>query len=69
MKRVVIDQLGGPEDSKVVDDDVPEPGPGESASGSSPAGVSLSDALLRDRGIAFTVAPSTPRTCPSTAGG
>ena len=27
MKRVVIDQFGGPEVLKVVDDDIPQPGP------------------------------------------
>ena len=29
MKRVIIDQFGGPEVLKVVEDDVPQPGPGE----------------------------------------
>jgi NADPH:quinone reductase len=29
MKRVVIDHFGGPEVLKVVDDDIPQPRPGE----------------------------------------
>jgi len=29
MKRVVIDHFGGPEVLKVVEDDIPQPGPGE----------------------------------------
>src|SRR5437870_11108056 len=47
MKRVVIDQVGGPEVLKVVDDDIPQPGPGEVRVRVLAAGVSFSDALLR----------------------
>jgi NADPH:quinone reductase len=47
MKRVVIDQFGGPEVLKVVEDDIPQPGPGEVRVRVLAAGVSFSDALLR----------------------
>ena len=29
MKRVIVDHYGGPEVLRVIEDDVPEPGPGE----------------------------------------
>jgi NADPH:quinone reductase len=47
MKRVVIDQFGGPEVLKVVEDDIPQPSPGEVRVRVLAAGVSFSDALLR----------------------
>src|SRR5918995_307537 len=47
MKRVVIDQFGGPEVLKVVEDDIPQPGPGEVRVRVLAAGVSFSDGLLR----------------------
>jgi NADPH:quinone reductase len=47
MKRVVIDQFGCPEVLKVVEDDVPQPRPGEVRVRVLAAGVSFSDALLR----------------------
>jgi NADPH:quinone reductase len=47
MKRVVIDHFGGPEVLKVVEDDIPQPGPGEVRVRVLAAGVSFSDALLR----------------------
>jgi len=47
MKRVVIDHFGGPEVLKVVEDDVPQPGPGEVRVRVLAAGVSFTDALLR----------------------
>ena len=47
MKRVVVDHYGGPEVLMVVDDDVPQPGPGEVRVKVLAAGVSFSDALLR----------------------
>src|SRR5262249_11642937 len=47
MKRVVIHHFGGPEVLKVVDDDIPQPGPGEVRVRILAAGVSFSDALLR----------------------
>jgi Alcohol dehydrogenase GroES-like domain len=47
MKRVVIDQFGGPEVLRVVEDDIPQPGPGEVRVRVLAAGVSFSDALLR----------------------
>jgi NADPH:quinone reductase-like Zn-dependent oxidoreductase len=47
MKRVVIDHFGGPEVLKVVEDDIPQPGPGEVRVRVLAAGVSFSDGLLR----------------------
>src|SRR5881409_315203 len=47
MKRVVIDHFGGPEVLKVVEVDIPQPGPGEVRVRVLAAGVSFSDALLR----------------------
>src|SRR5687768_16364371 len=47
MKRVVIDHFGGPEVLKVVEDDIPQPGPGEVRVRVLAAGVSFSDALMR----------------------
>jgi NADPH2:quinone reductase len=47
MKRVVIDQFGGPEVLKVVEDDIPQPRSGEVRVRVLAAGVSFSDALLR----------------------
>ena len=47
MKRVVIDHFGGPEVLKVVEDDIPEPGPGEVRVRVLAAGVSFTDGLLR----------------------
>jgi NADPH:quinone reductase-like Zn-dependent oxidoreductase len=44
MKRVVIDHFGGPEVLKVVEDDIPQPGPGEVRVRVLAAGVSFSDA-------------------------
>jgi NADPH:quinone reductase-like Zn-dependent oxidoreductase len=47
MKRVVVDHYGGPEVLKVVEDDVPQPGPGEVRVRVLAAGVSYTDAMLR----------------------
>jgi NADPH2:quinone reductase len=47
MKRVVVDQFGGPEVVRVIDDQVPRPGPGEIRVRVLAAGVSYTDALLR----------------------
>ena len=47
MKRVVIAQFGGPEVLKVVEDDTPQPAPGEVRVRVLGAGVSFNDALLR----------------------
>jgi NADPH:quinone reductase-like Zn-dependent oxidoreductase len=47
MKRVVVDRFGGPEVLKVVDDEVPLPGPGEVRVRVLAAGVSYTDAMLR----------------------
>src|SRR6266498_533097 len=47
MKRVVVDHYGGPEVWRVVEDDVPEPGPGEVRVRVLAAGVSYTDAMLR----------------------
>src|SRR5512132_216414 len=47
MKRVVVDHYGGPEVLRVIEDDVPEPGPGEVRVNVLAAGVSYTDAMLR----------------------
>jgi NADPH:quinone reductase-like Zn-dependent oxidoreductase len=47
MKRVVVDHYGGPDVLKVVEDDVPRPGPGEVRVRVLAAGVSFTDAQLR----------------------
>jgi NADPH:quinone reductase len=47
MKRVVVDHFGGPEVLKVVEDEVPRPGPGEVCVRVLAAGVSFTDAMLR----------------------
>src|SRR5204863_6527427 len=47
MKRVVVERYGGPEVLKVVEDDIPQPGPGEVRVRVLAAGVSFTDALLR----------------------
>src|SRR5512134_1435438 len=47
MRRVVVDHYGGPEVLKVVEDDVPVPGPGEVRVRVLAAGVSFTDSQLR----------------------
>ncbi|HEX4981712.1 MAG TPA: medium chain dehydrogenase/reductase family protein [Ilumatobacteraceae bacterium] len=47
MKRVVVDQFGGPEVLRVVEDDDPRPGPGEVRVRVLAAGVSFTDSQLR----------------------
>src|SRR5438034_10429369 len=47
MKRVVVDHFGGPEVLRVVEEDVPQPGPGEVRVRVLAAGVSFTDALIR----------------------
>jgi NADPH:quinone reductase len=47
MKRVVVDQFGGPEVLRVVEADDPRPGPGEVRVRVLAAGVSFTDALIR----------------------
>jgi NADPH2:quinone reductase len=47
VKRVVVDQYGGPEVLRVVEDDDPRPGPGEVRVRVLAAGVSFTDALIR----------------------
>jgi NADPH2:quinone reductase len=47
MKRVVVEHFGGPEVLRVVEDDVPTPGPGEVRVRVLAAGVSFTDAQLR----------------------
>ena len=56
MKRVVVDQYGGPEVLKVVEEDDPRPGPGEVRVRVLAAGVSFTDAQLR----AGTYLPGAP---------
>ena len=48
MKRVVVDRYGGPEVLRVVEEDEPIPGPGEVRVRVFAAGVSFTDALLRE---------------------
>src|SRR6266705_2811917 len=47
MKRVVVERYGGPEVLRVVEGDVPQPGPGEVRVRVLAAGVSFTDAQLR----------------------
>ena len=47
MKRVLVDRFGGPEVLRVVEDEVPRPGPGEVRVRVLAAGVSFTDAQLR----------------------
>jgi NADPH:quinone reductase len=47
MKRVVVEHFGGPEVVRVIDDEVPRPGPGEVRVRVLAAGVSYTDAMLR----------------------
>lgn len=47
MKRVIVDHYGGPEVIMVVEDDVPQPGPGEVRVKVLAAGVSFTDSQLR----------------------
>src|SRR5205823_12960746 len=47
VKRVVVDHFGGPEVLKVVEDGVPQPGPGEVRVRVLAAGVSFTDSQLR----------------------
>jgi len=47
MKRVVVDHFGGPEVLRVVEDDVPRPGPNEVRVRVLAAGVSFTDSQLR----------------------
>ncbi|KPK14508.1 MAG: Zn-dependent oxidoreductase, NADPH:quinone reductase [Myxococcales bacterium SG8_38] len=47
MKRVVVERFGGPEVLRVVEDDDPQPGPGEVCVRVLAAGVSFTDAQLR----------------------
>src|SRR6266508_5351743 len=48
MKRVVVDHYGGPEVLRVVEEDDPRPDPGEVRVRVLAAGVSFTDALLRE---------------------
>jgi NADPH2:quinone reductase len=47
MKRVVVEHFGGPEVVKVIEEDAPQPGPGEVRVRVLAAGVSFTDALIR----------------------
>jgi NADPH2:quinone reductase len=47
MKRVIVDRFGGPEVVKVVQDEIPRPGPSEVRVRVLAAGVSYTDAMLR----------------------
>ena len=46
-KRVIVDHFGGPEALKVIEEDAPQPGPGEVRVRVLAAGVSLTDAQMR----------------------
>src|SRR5437764_7884331 len=46
-KRVVVDDFGGPEVLKVIEEDAPRPAPGEVRVRVLAAGVSFTDALIR----------------------
>src|SRR5436309_13530647 len=48
MQRVVVDRYGGPEVLRVVEEDDPRPGSGEVRVRVLAAGVSFTDALLRE---------------------
>jgi NADPH2:quinone reductase len=61
MKRVVVDHYGGPDVLKVVDEEVPRPGPGEVLVKVLAAGVSFTDAQLR-AGTYIAGAPKPPFT-------
>ena len=47
MKRVVVDHYGGPDVLRVIEDHIPEPGPGEVRVRVLAAGVSFTDSQLR----------------------
>jgi NADPH:quinone reductase len=47
IKRVIVDRYGGPEVLRIVEEDVPRPGPGEVRVRVLAAGVSYTDAMLR----------------------
>ena len=47
MKRVIVDRYGGPDVLRIIEDDVPDPGPGEILVRVLAAGVSYTDAMLR----------------------
>jgi NADPH:quinone reductase-like Zn-dependent oxidoreductase len=47
MKRVIVDHFGGPEVLRVIEDEAPQPGPGEVRVRVLAAGVSFTDAQLR----------------------
>jgi NADPH:quinone reductase len=47
MKRVIVDHYGGPDALRIVEADVPRPGPGEVRVKVLAAGVSYTDAMLR----------------------
>jgi NADPH:quinone reductase-like Zn-dependent oxidoreductase len=57
MKRVVVERFGGPEVLRVVEDEVPRPGPGEVLVRVLAAGVSFTDSQLR----AGTYLPGAPK--------
>jgi NADPH:quinone reductase-like Zn-dependent oxidoreductase len=60
-RRVIVDHFGGPDVLKVIEDDVPEPGPGEVRVRVLAAGVSFTDAQLR-AGTYIAGAPKPPFT-------
>ena len=67
MKRVVVDHFGGPEVLRVVEDDIPRPGPGEVRVRVLAAGVSFTDAQLRAGTYLGVPKPAVSRTCVTVA--
>jgi len=61
-KRIVITQHGGPEVLQVVEDDLPEPEPGQVRVKILAAGIANTDAMLRASNVPGLGAPSPPYT-------
>src|SRR5262245_58993250 len=55
-KRVVVSHYGGPEELRVIEEECPEPKPGEVRVKMQAAGVSLPDLMMREG-----IHPETPR--------
>ena len=65
MKRVIVDHYGGPEVLRIVEEEVPRPGPGEVRVRVLAAGVSYTDAMLRVGSISRRA--RSPRSRPATS--
>ena len=64
MKRVIVDHYGGPEVLRIVEGEVPRPGPGEVRVRVLAAGVSYTDAMLR---VGSYLGVPKPRSRPATS--